>query len=856
VIPHKLTLSGFLSYLDPVVLDFSAFELACISGANGAGKSSLLDAITWALFGNARARGNDDEALIHTAADRAQVELEFEYENALYKVTRSRARGKNTLLEFLIQTPSSDWKVLTQPGVRATEEFIRKTLRLDYDTFINASFFLQGKADQFAIQPPGKRKELLSSILGLEIWEDYRKEAARRVKQAELAREAARAALGEVENELASEPALKSQAEQQQALLKAAEAERKAREGELEAARRTAQALSSQKTMLELLASQARSASQKNATLQTALDASRAQLETSRARLAQADAVEAAYADWQALAKQIEELQVLADRFSALQTARQQPLADLAAEEARLHQETLALQQRERETSILARDIPGLESEIALRQIEVDKARQAQSDATDLQSGMDELQEESGQLKARNDRLRQEMDELKARIDTLNNEQGGDCPTCGQPLLGGSREALIASLTAQGKALAEEYRAAQKRQAEISERMLQLQKTLLTARAAALGLAAATAASARAQDRLEQARAAQQDWQQTGQPRLAEIGIALQAATFAPQARTQLAELDKQIQTLQYDPRTHQDLRAREQNTRAAREAHVELEKARSALAPLEREIASLAQQLESATTEAQEKQATWQAAQAQYDQQAGEQPDLVALELAVNDLQAKENRLRTELGGTRSALTRMQGLRTRFADLTAERDGHAQRLTLLKQLEDAFSNNGIPALLIEQALPEIEAQANIVLDRLSNGSMSVRFETQREKKDKKDQGRIQSLDILISDGSGFRSYELFSGGEAFRINFAIRLALSRVLAHRAGARLQLLVIDEGFGSQDADGRQRLVEAITLVRPDFAKILVITHMDELKDVFPARVEVSKTPRGSMVEVLA
>ncbi len=856
MIPHKLTLSGFLSYLDPVVLDFSAFELACISGANGAGKSSLLDAITWALFGNARARGNDDEALIHTAADRAQVELEFEYENALYKVTRSRARGKNTLLEFLIQTPSSDWKVLTQPGVRATEEFIRKTLRLDYDTFINASFFLQGKADQFAIQPPGKRKELLSSILGLEIWEDYRKEAARRVKQAELAREAARAALGEVENELASEPALKSQAEQQQALLKAAEAERKAREGELEAARRTAQALSSQKTMLELLASQARSASQKNATLQTALDASRAQLETSRARLAQADAVEAAYADWQALAKQIEELQVLADRFSALQTARQQPLADLAAEEARLHQETLALQQRERETSILARDIPGLESEIALRQIEVDKARQAQSDATDLQSGMDELQEESGQLKARNDRLRQEMDELKARIDTLNNEQGGDCPTCGQPLLGGSREALIASLTAQGKALAEEYRAAQKRQAEISERMLQLQKTLLTARAAALGLAAATAASARAQDRLEQARAAQQDWQQTGQPRLAEIGIALQAATFAPQARTQLAELDKQIQTLQYDPRTHQDLRAREQNTRAAREAHVELEKARSALAPLEREIASLAQQLESATTEAQEKQATWQAAQAQYDQQAGEQPDLVALELAVNDLQAKENRLRTELGGTRSALTRMQGLRTRFADLTAERDGHAQRLTLLKQLEDAFSNNGIPALLIEQALPEIEAQANIVLDRLSNGSMSVRFETQREKKDKKDQGRIQSLDILISDGSGFRSYELFSGGEAFRINFAIRLALSRVLAHRAGARLQLLVIDEGFGSQDADGRQRLVEAITLVRPDFAKILVITHMDELKDVFPARVEVSKTPRGSMVEVLA
>ena len=62
------------------------------------------------------------------------------------------------------------------------------------------------------------------------------------------------------------------------------------------------------------------------------------------------------------------------------------------------------------------------------------------------------------------------------------------------------------------------------------------------------------------------------------------------------------------------------------------------------------------------------------------------------------------------------------------------------------------------------------------------------------------------------------------------------------------------LVIDEGFGSQDALGRQRLVEAINLVKDDFAKILVITHLDELKDAFPTRIEVEKTDRGSMVTV--
>jgi exonuclease SbcC len=157
--------------------------------------------------------------------------------------------------------------------------------------------------------------------------------------------------------------------------------------------------------------------------------------------------------------------------------------------------------------------------------------------------------------------------------------------------------------------------------------------------------------------------------------------------------------------------------------------------------------------------------------------------------------------------------------------------------------------------LLIEQALPELESQANQILDRMSDGTMSVRFETQKEYKDKNRPDLKETLDIVISDGAGTRDYEMFSGGEAFRVNFAIRLALSRVLAQRAGARLQTLVVDEGFGSQDTQGRQRLIEAINLVRKDFSKILIITHMEELKEAFPTRIEVEKGPHGSAVRVV-
>ena len=169
MIPRKLRISGFLSYQDPVELDFSNLDLACISGANGAGKSSLLDAITWVLFGQSRTR--DDEALINASpvSKNAEVVFDFVYETNTFRVQRSKGRKKNTVLEFFVLTPEGIWRTLTEKNVRETENRLRQTLRLDFDTFVNASFFLQGRADQFAQQNPSNRKKVLSSVLGLEI---------------------------------------------------------------------------------------------------------------------------------------------------------------------------------------------------------------------------------------------------------------------------------------------------------------------------------------------------------------------------------------------------------------------------------------------------------------------------------------------------------------------------------------------------------------------------------------------------------------------------------------------------------------------------------------------------------------
>jgi exonuclease SbcC len=128
---------------------------------------------------------------------------------------------------------------------------------------------------------------------------------------------------------------------------------------------------------------------------------------------------------------------------------------------------------------------------------------------------------------------------------------------------------------------------------------------------------------------------------------------------------------------------------------------------------------------------------------------------------------------------------------------------------------------------------------------------MRLALATQRETQ----QGKlVETLLIQISDELGLRNYELFSGGEAFRVNFALRIALAKLLARRAGARLETLVIDEGFGTQDASGRDRLIEAIRSIEGDFAKIIVVTHIDELKEAFPARIEVTKGADGSKFAV--
>jgi DNA repair protein SbcC/Rad50 len=217
---------------------------------------------------------------------------------------------------------------------------------------------------------------------------------------------------------------------------------------------------------------------------------------------------------------------------------------------------------------------------------------------------------------------------------------------------------------------------------------------------------------------------------------------------------------------------------------------------------------------------------------------------------------------------GTLGQLTeKIQQLQQLQASLQEQQDklqDHKKQQLIHDELTKAFGKNGIQALIVENILPQVEAEANSILSRLSNNQFHIQFVTQKHTKKAtrskkatvKNAKPIDTLEIVIGDANGTRPYENYSGGEAFRINFSIRLALAKLLSQRAGTPLQMLVIDEGFGTQDGEGCDRLIAAIDAISSDFACVLAVTHMPQFKEAFQTRIEVSKTQMGSQIEVFA
>ena len=309
-----------------------------------------------------------------------------------------------------------------------------------------------------------------------------------------------------------------------------------------------------------------------------------------------------------------------------------------------------------------------------------------------------------------------------------------------------------------------------------------------------------------------------------------------------------MGQIDGELSALGYDDQRHRQVQEQVKQLTPYAEAHRRLLDATEAL-PAER------QALETSRELLRRRQRDLDQDERRQKELAGEIESLPSLEAELSSARSRHKSLQGQVQQAMADRLRSSDQLDRLAVLEAEnKQLERSRRALLEEmgvhdnLARAFGKNGVQALIIETAIPQLQDDANELLGRLTDGRMSLKLQLHEGRKVKGLPS--EELQILIGDEIGTRSYETFSGGETFRVNFALRIALSKLLARRSGAPLPTLFIDEGFGSQDSAGQERLKEAIQSIQSDFQKIIVITHVEEVKDSFPNRIEVTKTADGS------
>jgi exonuclease SbcC len=219
----------------------------------------------------------------------------------------------------------------------------------------------------------------------------------------------------------------------------------------------------------------------------------------------------------------------------------------------------------------------------------------------------------------------------------------------------------------------------------------------------------------------------------------------------------------------------------------------------------------------------------------------AGETPAQAQVRLAgaQGQLRALEGRLEEHLRAERETVRIDQEI----AAQTVDRGELVEQAQAQELVAKAFSRDGIPAMLLDNAVGGIESAANEVLGRLG-GALSVSLVTQRQNRSG---GFSETLEIMVADGGGVeRPLSTFSGGEAYRVHVALRLGLGAVLTAGSGVECELLLMDEPT-DLDAEGVGTLAE---LLPRTGRQVLLVTHESELVDSMPQRLIVSREQGSS------
>ena len=887
MIPLQIKLRNFLSYGDfTQTVSFEPYHLICLSGKNGHGKSALLDAMTWALWGQARktlATAKADEGLLRLGQTHMMVTFDFLCNGKKYRVQRefvSQQNRSHSDLYFGIASADAElFNSLTEKTTRATQEKIIATIGLSYESCINSIFLRQGQSNEFSSKSAKERKEILATILGINRYEEIRTKAQEKVRTLNASQEQLKNVIQHAQDIVLQKKSLQEQSvitehelssiEQQQKELQKTETNNKS-------ATELLNNKIQQKIVLEArLQDVAQLFQKKYSLIITTRDTVRALRrkisivpfsETEKQKLIDEEAL------WH---ERRDELFTIKESLLAAQTAQAEYSQKLTT---RYHEQllelTAAAQKQEQLAAPLTAQQESLKKEVQEKKELIAKHEQTLDSlkklSLDTKIQTKELQFERRKQfyhtwVDRGNRLNQRLKELQQKQVLGDGVISVTCPLCEQALSSTRKRFLVDKFIHQETVAAHQKNRLTRLVPHLKEILIQSHTELTTLKQQHEQTQLVTVALDTFKNEIEILHNKCLDGEEKLKVLQLELALARDKQLQFQKNKENFFAADKEFQTLLqqstelqkkisahfYDQKKHDQIKElitamkkQEELQKHHAEHRKQHEQEKKNFFLFCAELKTVKQQQTMLMQEF-----------ALYAPLALEEELLKKNKADVEQQQKQLTEASTVLLQKKSVLE--QQIKTviereqelaRYQKQIKEYESESDDYQVISQ---ALGKNGIQALLIETAIPELEYEANLLLSKLTDNQSHIMIESVR---DLKSGGFKETLDIKISDAVGTRSYELFSGGEAFRIDFALRIALSKLLARRSGASLQTLIIDEGFGSQDEEGLSRIMESLYKIQDDFAKIIIVSHLPEMKNQFPTHFFIHKGSTGSQVAV--
>ena len=899
MIPLSLHLKNFLSYGSiPQEIIFEPYHLICLSGKNGHGKSALFDAITWALWGHARkvtSASRADDNLLRLGQTHMMVICTFICNGNTYRVKREYSKqGTKALcaLEFgVLEKESDQYRSLTDKTVRQTQQRIDETIKFSFESFTNSVFLRQSQANEFSKKSPKERKEVLAAILGLEQYEALRRQALEKIRSANAqyqtfcvmyeketqeciplsqAPEQLTTLLWDLTKNQKEIAAFEVRKKEWDAHMHTRETKKKNARHLLQTIEQisdqTARAKNTLSERIKKWRSSRNRAPQKakeechkeSTYLVQEITAHQAQLQQTLLLKQQLltlkqEAVQVELALQQERSSALKEIEIMLDRLMVEKVSLETAQSTKKEEEKQLSDTLLRIEQiiETHEKNILARqDLCPTTDQVTKLELYLEKGKAIYQ-----------------QWIARYSMLQTQITQLSQKKDLCANQEDPSCPLCEQNVSLSRRRFLQQKIANQHNRLIHSAQRIKNTLPCLKQKLIDThtQYRILQEKIThqeALKKEHAQLILERNDIKQKISTCLTQHHETTERITLIIHAIEqhqeiINAAHTTKNSHDhpiykQIDTIEKELSTIVYDEKAHAQAVQKHEHlcTQLAQIEEFEL------IAATRKKEAVLIYQECARIKKITHDHVLMQKELAELENEI-KKIDSIALQATLfenewNTLNTKQ----TELFRTKGVLEeRTQLLEQKKKELTRLQGQIKEYQCTIKDYQmiaQALSKDGIQALLIEEAIPELEAEANALLARLTDNQAHLFIESL---KDLKKGGSKETLDITISDQAGIRPYELFSGGEAFRIDFALRIAISKLLARRAGTTLQTLIIDEGFGSQDEEGLAAIMEVIYAIQDDFAKIIIISHLPTLKDQFPVHFVVEKRPQGSCVQVV-